>query len=122
MKLSTIIYTNILALALVGFSDAEDLMECVTCKAASGVKCDDDELDCIHFCGYSEPNKPACDELREKVYFQCTNPKCGQFFSMNAEPNRMTPNCCKKCDHQNIITLSPYSSTSKSVPLLNFLD
>jgi hypothetical protein len=114
MKLSTII----LALVLAGFSNAEDLIQCITCKAASGVKRAED----VHSCGYSGPlmpNNEVCEALREKVNIHCTNPECGQYFSMNAEPNKQTDIILRKCDHQNTIILTPYSSTSHSEPLLN---
>ncbi|KAA1071360.1 hypothetical protein PGT21_005052 [Puccinia graminis f. sp. tritici] len=116
MKLSA----SILTLVLAGFSNAEELIQCITCKASSGVKRAED----MHRCGYSDPlmpNKPACEELREKVHIHCTIPECGQYFSMNAEPNVKTPLQCQKCDHQNSIILTPYSLTSHSEPLLNLL-
>jgi hypothetical protein len=114
MKLST----SILALVLAGFSNAQELIQCITCKASSGVM----RAKAIHFCGYSGPlmgNNEVCEELREKVHIHCTIPECGQYFSMNAEPNQDTKTMFRKCEHQNTITLTPYSATSDSEPLLN---
>ncbi|EFP75952.2 hypothetical protein PGTUg99_004501 [Puccinia graminis f. sp. tritici] len=117
MKLST----AILALVLAGFSNAEELIQCITCKTFSGVIREKE----IHLCGYSGrlmANNEVCEELREKVHVHCTNiPECGQYFSMNAEPDQNTKTMLKKCEHQNSIILTPYSSTSHSEPLLNLL-